>query len=186
MFDHHDFVTHWMKTFLHPGDFAVDMTAGNGWDTLALAEIVGKEGRVLSVDVQPAAVERTRARLEEAEAEAIVDVLCLDHSRIPWDEFPAPSFVIYNLGYLPGDFHRASMTHPIHTVHSLRSALCHLKPDGAVCVTVYRSHDADTEHGVLFAGLSAMEDVHIHMFRSMNDRAPIVYGLQPKPERRPS
>ena len=37
---------------LRPGDMAVDATAGNGADTLALARMVGPRGVVHAIDVQ--------------------------------------------------------------------------------------------------------------------------------------
>ena len=37
---------------LRPGDMAVDATAGNGADTLALARMVGPDGVVHGIDVQ--------------------------------------------------------------------------------------------------------------------------------------
>ena len=51
---------------LRPGDVAVDATMGNGHDTLALARLVGEAGHVYAFDVQRAALDATRARLEEA------------------------------------------------------------------------------------------------------------------------
>lgn len=52
------------------GDLAVDATAGNGWDTAALAELVlGDDGEdpgvVLAFDVQARALESTRRRVDE-------------------------------------------------------------------------------------------------------------------------
>ena len=40
---------------LRPGDSAVDATAGNGHDSLLMAQLVGPEGSVTAVDVQPQA-----------------------------------------------------------------------------------------------------------------------------------
>lgn len=48
---------------LRPGDVAVDATAGNGHDTLFLAQAVGPSGTVYAIDVQ---VRGTgRARMQE-------------------------------------------------------------------------------------------------------------------------
>ena len=55
----HDLV----RTHLKPGDTAFDGTAGNGHDTLFLAQCVGPTGRVLAWDIQPLAIERTAALL---------------------------------------------------------------------------------------------------------------------------
>jgi ubiquinone/menaquinone biosynthesis C-methylase UbiE len=42
----------WVTATLPEGGFAVDATVGNGYDTLFLADRVGKNGRVLGFDVQ--------------------------------------------------------------------------------------------------------------------------------------
>src|SRR6056297_2620084 len=58
----HEFV----REVLGEGDLAVDLTAGNGHDTLMLAEAVGPTGQVVAFAVQQAAVERTSERLNAA------------------------------------------------------------------------------------------------------------------------
>ena len=45
-----------LRQRLRPGDNALDGTAGNGHDTLLLAQCVGPGGRVWAFDVQPQAV----------------------------------------------------------------------------------------------------------------------------------
>ena len=52
------------KTVL-PGETVVDATAGNGHDTLFLAEHVGEEGHVYAFDIQQAALNSTAKRLGE-------------------------------------------------------------------------------------------------------------------------
>lgn len=47
------------------GRRCVDATLGNGHDCVRLCELVGEEGVVYGFGIQPEAVERTRARLEQ-------------------------------------------------------------------------------------------------------------------------
>ena len=54
-----------LEGFLRPGDAAVDATAGNGHDTLALCQAVGPAGRVFAFDIQQDALDATRALLAE-------------------------------------------------------------------------------------------------------------------------
>lgn len=42
-----------LTEILQPGDHAIDATMGNGYDTLFMAELVGKTGHVYSFDIQP-------------------------------------------------------------------------------------------------------------------------------------
>ena len=44
-----------LRPLIRPGDLVIDATAGNGHDTLFLAECVGPAGKVLAFDVQAAA-----------------------------------------------------------------------------------------------------------------------------------
>ncbi len=57
-----------LSEVVHDGDLAVDLTAGNGQDTLTLFRMVGKKGRVISFDIQKRALERTAVLLEQAGA----------------------------------------------------------------------------------------------------------------------
>lgn len=49
---------------IRKGGVAADFTMGNGHDTLWLSRQVGEDGRVYAFDIQPAALEHTRALLE--------------------------------------------------------------------------------------------------------------------------
>ena len=50
---------------LRPGELAVDLTAGRGRDTLAMARVVGSEGQVVAFDLQPASLELTSELLQQ-------------------------------------------------------------------------------------------------------------------------
>ncbi|NJD17795.1 MAG: methyltransferase domain-containing protein, partial [Gemmatimonadetes bacterium] len=50
--------------FVRPGDRVVDVGCGLGFFTLALARLVGSEGRVVAVDVQEEMLQRTHRRAE--------------------------------------------------------------------------------------------------------------------------
>lgn len=60
----------WVSERVQPGDIAVDATAGGGNDTLLLARLAGPRGRVYSFDIQLAALQATRSRLEAADIQA--------------------------------------------------------------------------------------------------------------------
>ena len=42
------------------GDICIDATAGNGHDTLLLAELVGASGSIIAFDIQEQAVQETK------------------------------------------------------------------------------------------------------------------------------
>ena len=66
-----------IREHIKEGDCCVDATAGNGNDTEFLCRLTGADGKVYAFDIQKAAVEHTRKRLEEAglteRAEVILD-----------------------------------------------------------------------------------------------------------------
>mgnify|MGYP001143421912 CR=1 FL=1 len=55
-----------LEAHLTPGGLFLDATCGNGNDTLFLCRLAGQNGRVLGMDIQPQAVDRTNRRLKEA------------------------------------------------------------------------------------------------------------------------
>ena len=57
----HDF----MRRHVQPGDLCIDATAGRGRDTVLLAKLTGPAGRVIALDIQPAALEATRTLAEQ-------------------------------------------------------------------------------------------------------------------------
>ncbi len=54
-----------LSSVINEGDIAVDATAGNGHDTLFLANLVGETGFVYAFDIQQQAVDVTIQRLKE-------------------------------------------------------------------------------------------------------------------------
>lgn len=125
---------------LRPGDVAVDATAGNGHDTVFLAECVGPEGRVFAFDCQPEAIAQTRTRLVEHGVDARVELVLGDHAQLA-DVVPAArcGAVLFNLGYLPGGDH-AITTSVATTIPALDASLTRLRPGGVLSVVVYPGH----------------------------------------------
>ncbi|MBE2215091.1 MAG: FAD-dependent oxidoreductase [Opitutaceae bacterium] len=132
---------------LAPGDFAVDLTAGNGADTHALAQAVGADGAVLSIDIQPAALEATRRRLAREGCETPVDLRCANHAGL--GELIAPAWrgrvgaVVANLGHLPGS-NSSVATRPESTTAAFAAALSVLRRGGVLVAVVYPQRDGGT------------------------------------------
>lgn len=124
------------------GGFCIDATMGKGHDTLFLAELVGAEGRVLSMDVQPAALEATRALLQKHQMDQRVQLLLDGHEHM--GAYAAPETVdavMFNLGYLPGGDHTIA-TKAETTIAALEQSLQLLKPLGMISLAIY--HGGDT------------------------------------------
>ncbi len=155
---------------LQPGDVAIDATAGNGFDTLFLAEAVEDAGLVFAFDVQPAAIEQAAARLEDA-GQTNVQLLLQSHAEmanhIPAEYHGRIAAVMFNLGYLPGS-DKSFLTEPETTRSAILSALCLLRAEGVLSVLAYTGHPGGLEEAAevmqLFQSLSPEEfTVEIHI-----------------------
>ena len=144
---------------LGPGSRAIDATLGNGHDTLWLCGLVGREGRVYGFDVQPEAVARTRARLEEAGVAERAELVCDGHQNMEKYVTEPVDAVMFNLGWLPGAAHGVT-TLAETTIPAAEAALRLLKPDGLLTICVYPGHEeGDREKAALLKWAAALDAV---------------------------
>lgn len=126
-----------LSAHLAPGGFYLDATCGNGHDTEFLCRLAGPSGRVLGLDIQPAAVQATNARLAAAGLEGIGRAILQDHARL--GEVAAPGTadcVLFNFGWLPGADHGVHST-AAGSIPALEAALTALKPRGVLAAVLY-------------------------------------------------
>lgn len=159
------------------GGFAIDATCGNGHDTEFLCRTVGPAGQVLALDIQPAAIASTRARLEQGRFENF-SLHCTDHSRLA--ELAAPESadaVLFNFGWLPGADHSV-YSGPGSTIPALEAALGILKPGGVLSAVLYSGRViGDTEKQAVLTWLSSLPladyTVLVCDFANWADTAPL-------------
>ena len=145
---------------LEPGDRAVDATMGNGHDTLFLAEKVGPSGRVYAFDVQAAALENTRRRLEGADCLRQAQLFQMSHARMA-EVVPGPvDAVLFNLGWLPGGDH-AVTTRVESTLQAVDAALSLLAPGGLMTVCVYPGHGEGAREAEALLGWARSLDAKV-------------------------
>ena len=136
-------VHHILTNHLKEGDRAIDATAGNGYDTLFLAEQVGPSGKVIAIDIQDCAIRSTRERLESAGLIDRVSVVTEDHAialrKLIEDDHENVAAITFNLGYLPGS-DKSIQTRAESTEEALAASIQLLAPGGYLCVTAYRGH----------------------------------------------
>ena len=129
----HEFLT----THLAPGGFYLDATCGNGHDTLFLCSLAGENGRVLGLDIQPAAVEATNRRLAAAGFGGVGRaVLCGHENLLTLVEPGTADCVLFNFGWLPGADH-AVHSGTATTLPALRAACTALRPGGVLAAVLY-------------------------------------------------
>lgn len=143
-----------LEKLLRPGDIALDATAGNGHDSLAMAQLVGTEGQVFAIDLQTAAIVATRHRLERQGDGARFTLFEGDHRELLRSlaaERPG-SFraITFNLGYLPGG-DKTITTQAEQTLPALDAAAVLLGPNGALFVTAYRGHPGGAKEAAAVA-----------------------------------
>ena len=131
-----------LRPMIRPGDQVIDATAGNGHDTVFLAECVGEAGRVLAFDVQEAALVSARERVLVAGFSNRVEFFHESHARMSERaEAGSVTVVMFNLGYLPGDGHELT-TEASETLTALGMAANVLKAGGVLAVICYPGHPA--------------------------------------------
>ena len=114
-----------------PESSVVDLTAGNGNDTLFLCRNFRE---VVAFDIQAEAIERTKARCT-----GYPNLTLIHDSHANLDAYikkPVDAF-IFNSGYLPKSDSDLTTTAD-STLETLRKALVFLKPGGRLFLTFYR------------------------------------------------
>ncbi len=147
---------------LQAGQIAIDATAGNGYDTVFLAQSVGDEGVVYGFDVQQRALQNTYDRLVDAKLEHCVTLIEEGHenmaARIPTAIHGQVAAIMFNLGYLPGS-DKAITTQPKTTWLAINAATRLLAPNGMMTVVAYRGHaGAQDEAGIVAHVLDLLEN----------------------------
>lgn len=170
------------EAVLAPGDIAVDATMGNGHDTLTLCRLVGETGRVYAFDVQPQAVENTRARLREAGMLSRAELFCLGHEHI-LEKVEGPiALAAFNLGWLPGG-DKGLTTRWETTRQAVEGALFLLRPLGVCVICAYPGHaEGERERGELTEMLAQLPpqryNVLKHTFLNAGPGAPECFVIQ--------
>ena len=149
-----------VREVLRPGDLAVDLTAGKGRDTLALASAVGPSGQVVSFDTQAIALEQTALLLHQhgfavqnwsggrVHADSAIVFVQSCHSTLGEVITRSPRGVLANLGYLPGGDRRL-ITRPESTLPALAQSLDLLSVGGRLAVTVYPAHPGGRQEALM-------------------------------------
>ena len=121
-----------------PGEIVVDATAGNGNDSLFLAEHVGEYGHVYAFDIQQTAIDSAAKHLGELTSR--VSLILDSHEHV--DQYITDEIggAIFNLGYLPHGEDLSIVTKPDSTIKAIHKLLTMLKVGGIITLVVYHGH----------------------------------------------
>ncbi len=154
-----EYCHHLLRERLLPGDLAVDATAGNGHDTLFLAQLIGPEGKVFAFDVQAQAITATGQLLQRRGVPEHCYTLIQDSHTTLAERLPAAApgklaAVIFNLGYLPGG-DKTIITCARTTLPAVRTALALLRPGGLLLLVLYPGHAGGAEEAQVLRGFAS-------------------------------
>ena len=141
-----------IRQHLHTGDTAIDATAGNGHDTLFLAQQVGTQGKVYAFDIQQQALDNCYQRLAEQGAERQVSLIHAGHETVMFntpEEYHLHGIqaAMFNLGYLPGS-DKTRTTQISTSLSALQAIVQMLKPGGVITIMAYRGHPGGLQESI--------------------------------------
>ena len=184
-----DFAHSLLQTRVHPGDWVIDATAGNGHDTLFLARLVTTTGKVFAFDIQAEAIASTRERLSAHDSLAACTLIHDSHhhlaSHLPPEAHGQLAAVMFNLGWLPGH-DKTCITHTETTLAAIQTALEWLRPGGLLTIVAYPGHSGgDTEAQAVANWASALPS-HTHEVRHLRPanrqgKSPECWAIRKRP-----
>ena len=171
-----DLAWDFIKKVIELGDLVVDATAGNGNDTLKLAECVGEKGRVLAFDIQEEAIETTRRLLLEHKMKNRVRLITDNHLHFTHYLDSGDKKIkamMVNLGYLPGGSHQV-VTEAETTIKLLSKGLERLEKGGMITVCLYSGHEegARETEAILKWSKELEKPFLAHYFKTLNRNQP--------------
>ncbi|MFB5663817.1 class I SAM-dependent methyltransferase [Alteribacillus sp. HJP-4] len=177
-----------LASALQPGDTAVDGTAGNGHDTLFLAELAGNSGRVYAFDIQAEAIENTRRLLQAKDQLSQVSLFQIGHEQaasvIPPEEFSNVKAAVFNLGYLPGS-DKSITTHSESTLAAVKILLDRMPAGGLIVLVIYHGHvEGRQEKQAVEAYAESLDQKKVQVLRygfiNQVNRPPFIIALEKK------
>lgn len=132
------FIDYILKTFLKDKKILVDMTCGNGHDSLRVLQNAPNYKKLYLYDVQIKAIENTKSLLDSY---AYKNCIYLNKSHDDLSDIHEDiDFAIYNLGYLPGA-DKKLVTNSKSTIKSIELLLEKLSFGAIVVITTYPGHE---------------------------------------------
>ena len=167
---------------LREASIVVDATAGNGNDTLFLAQNTPLEAKVLSFDIQEKAIFNTQKLLAENNVLLKVDLILDTHVNISSYLKSNVDVVMFNLGYLPSSDHLV-YTKPDTTVNALVNVLPSLRKEGIVTIIAYPGYKEGLEEMIVledFMKKLDQREFNVACFKMLNQKnnPPALYIIE--------
>jgi tRNA1(Val) A37 N6-methylase TrmN6 len=148
-----------IKPKLLTASLVVDATAGNGKDTLFLADSTPNTTVVWAFDIQAQALTKTNELLTKHKLAEKVHLVLDSHAHMHQYIKQPVDAAMFNLGYLPGGDHEVS-TSSETTIQAVSQTLQLLRPEGLITIVAYPGY----EHGRV-----ELQDI-LHYFTSLSQK----------------
>ncbi|MBQ8682223.1 MAG: class I SAM-dependent methyltransferase [Selenomonadales bacterium] len=160
----------------------VDATAGNGHDTVFLAEHSTSDCSVYAFDIQQDALDATKRLAEERGTAEKVRLIHDSHANVDAYIDGKIDAAMFNLGYLPSGDHTVT-TEADSTIEAIRTIARKLSVGGMITVVSYSGHESGAhEQERLLAELSAfpVSCYTVSTFRMINHKetAPMLFLIE--------
>ena len=180
-----------LEEILQPGDHVIDATMGNGYDTVFMAEKIGKTGHVYSFDVQKEALLSTKSKLTEQDLLDRASLFLQGHETLGTvvDEAQPIKAGIFNLGYLPKS-DKSVITLPETTRTAMEEILKRLVPRGRMILVVYYGHEGGEKELDMvqdYCQSLPQEKYNVlkYQFITQKNNPPILYCVEKKVVKKP-
>ncbi|MBN2852322.1 MAG: methyltransferase domain-containing protein [Clostridia bacterium] len=169
-----------MKKTITKNSITVDMTAGNGHDTLFLAE---HSKSVYAFDIQEKALNNTKDLLNKQKL-TNVTLIHDGHENIDRYIQEPVDGVMFNLGFLPGYDHKVATNHET-TIEAIKKSMLLLSKNGLMSILVYHGQDSGfTEKEKVLEFVSTIDDNQFKVlklsFENQRNYPPILILIEKK------
>lgn len=160
----------------------VDITCGNGHDTVYLLSHCHKNSHVYAIDIQEVAITRTKEKLlrEIPQAMKQVELILGSHDSV-LETLPVSTIdlMVANLGYLPNTDHQI-MTQSTSTIKAVSKGLAKLSVHGLCTIVAYPGTEAgrkEAEDLEEYIASMNQKEFHCSTWRPLNqaNQPPILY-----------
>lgn len=178
-----------IASVLTPTSFAIDATAGNGHDTLFLAQHITAKEHIYAFDIQSQAIQRTSQRLHEHTLLHTTTLFTIGHETMiatldfhTKGNIPLCDAILFNLGYLPHSTKKC-ITQARTTCCALSQALQLLALQGILSIHTYHGHAGGYEeyqHILAWSKRLSTQEYHVFTLEQQNKKShhEVVFFIQ--------
>lgn len=155
-----------ISEFITKNDIALDMTMGNGNDTLFLSSLAK---HVYAFDIQEMAVKNTTTLLNNNKVSNVTLIHDTHANFMSYIKRPIKC-AVFNLGYLPGGDKKVTTNH-VEVVKTIDDLLLQLDSDGIIVITVYpgfKQGEIESEYVLKYAKSLSSRDYNVLRYDFIN------------------